>query len=289
MVWRRVLPVLHPCGRTHALDSPPPMTCGVFGPGLVGSFLGAAAGAPWVVVGPSGRPRATRVRVRDRVLSWTPTLHADPVPGLPLLVATRVHHTPWAALPEGSLAAQNGLGQPLPVVTCMFAVDLDADGVLHATGVDPRVIVGPLASAWMPVLAAWEAAGIVVERVADARGAQWEKAVLNATVGPLCLSTGRTMAAVWDDPHWRTLTLTATAEGESLGLAAGLPLTPGMVARATTFFNAVGDHHPSVMRDPGELPWVLGALLAAADRQQVAIPALRHIALLVARRLAAHA
>jgi len=227
------------------------------------------------------------VRLNDRVLRWTPQVLPSPSTDLPLLVATRVHRTPWASLPTEVLAAQNGLGQPRPVATCMFAVDLDADGVLHATGPRPRVIVGPLASVWSPVLSAWEAAGILVERVPDARGAQWEKAVLNATVGPLCLATGRTMAAVWDDPVLRRLTLEATAEGEALGHAAALPLTPGMIERATAFFAAVGDHHPSVVRDAGELPWVLGALLDAADRQQTAVPALRHIAALVAKHLAA--
>lgn len=264
------------------------MTCGVFGPGLVGCFLGAAAGAPWVIAGSSGRPRAQLVRLGERVVQWTPRVLAKPTTELPLLVATRVHRTPWASLPAEVLAAQNGLGQPRPVATCVFAVDLDAEGVLHATGPRPRVVVGPLSSVWYPVLGAWEAAGILVERVADPRGAQWEKAVLNATVGPLCLATGRTMAAVWDDPALRQLTLEATAEGEAVGCDAGLPLAPGMVQRATAFFSAIGDHHPSVMRDAGELPWVLGALLATADRQKATTPALRHIAALVAKRLAAN-
>ena len=264
------------------------MTCGVFGPGLVGCFLGAAAGAPWVIVGTSGRPRAQLVRLGERVVRWTPYVLTAPAADLPLLVTTRVHRTPWADLPAEVLAAQNGLGQPRPVATCVFAVDLAADGVLHATGPRPRVVVGPLSARWSPVLRAWEAAGIQVDQLADPRGAQWEKAVLNATVGPLCLATGRTMAAVWDDPGLRQLTLEATAEGEALGHATGLPLALGMVERAREFFSAVGDHHPSVMRDAGELPWVLGALLATADRQQATVPALRHIAALVARRLVAN-
>lgn len=263
------------------------MTCGVFGPGLVGCFLGAAAGAPWVIAGSSGRPRAQLVRLGDRVVPWSPQVVTTPTADLPLLVATRVHRTPWATLPAEVLAAQNGIGQPRPVATCVFAVDLDGDGVLHATGPRPRVVVGPLSSAWYPVLAAWEAAGIQVERVEDPRGAQWEKAVLNATVGPLCLATGHTMAAVWDDPALRQLTLEATAEGEALGRDAGLPLVPGMVGRATEFFSAVGDHHPSVMRDAGELPWVLGALLSRADACHQTVPALRRIAALVANRTAA--
>lgn len=262
------------------------MTCGVFGPGLVGCFLGAAAGAPWVIVGTSGRTRAHLVRLNERVVRWTPQVLPTPTVDLPLLVATRVHRTPWATLPTEVLAAQNGLGQPRPVATCVFAVDLDADGVLHATGPRPRVVVGPLSAAWSPVLRAWEAAGIQVDRVADPRGAQWEKAVLNATVGPLCLATGRTMAAVWDDPALRQLTLDATAEGEALGRDAGLPVAPGMVGRATAFFSAVGDHHPSVMRDAGELPWVLGALLCHADECRQPVPALRRIAALVAERVA---
>lgn len=263
------------------------MTCGVFGPGLVGCFLGAAAGAPWVIAGSSGRPRASLIRLGERVVRWSPQVLPTPTADLPLLVATRVHRTPWATLPAEVLAAQNGIGQPRPVATCVFAVDLDADGVLHATGPRPRVVVGPLSAAWHPVLAAWEAAGIQVERVADPRGAQWEKAVLNATVGPLCLATGRTMAAVWDDPVLRQLTLDATAEGEALGRDAGLPVAPGMVGRATEFFSAVGDHHPSVMRDAGELPWVLGALLCRADERRQTVPALRRIAALVANRATA--
>lgn len=263
------------------------MTCGVFGPGLVGCFLGAAAGAPWAVVKPGGRPRATLVQLADGVRRWSPQVVDAPRVGLPLLVTTRVHQTPWATLPADALAAQNGLGQPRPVATCVFAVDLDDDGVLHATGPAPRVVVGPLPDAWMPVLAAWERAGIGVERVADPRAAQWEKAVLNATVGPLCLATGRTMAAVWSDPQLRQLTIDATMEGEALGRAAGLPITDGMVARATAFLAAVGDHRPSVVRDPGELPWVLGALLCRADECRQPVPALRRIAEMAAGRVAA--
>jgi 2-dehydropantoate 2-reductase len=262
------------------------MTCGVFGPGLVGSFLGAAAGATWTVAGASGLPRATLVRLADGVRHWTPQVIAAPRAGLPLLVTTRVHQTPWATLPAEVLAAQNGLGQPRPVATCVFAVDLDEDGVLHATGPAPRVVVGPLSAAWSPVLAAWEHAGIRVERVADPRGAQWEKAVLNATVGPLCLATGKTMAAVWSDPQLRQLTIDATVEGEALGRAVGLLIAEGMVARATAFFSAVGDHRPSVVRDAGELPWVLGALLRHADECRLPVPALRRIAALVAGRAA---
>lgn len=263
------------------------MTCGVFGPGLVGCFLGAAAGAPWVVAGTSGRPRATRVRLDGRVATWSPQVLPTPRAGLPLLIATRIHRTPWDILPAEALAAQNGLGQPRPVATCIFAVDLDEYGVLHATGPRPRVVVGPLSPAWTPVLRAWETAGILVEQVADPRGAQWEKAVLNATVGPLCLATGRTMAAVWQDPELRRLTIEATGEGEALGRIAGLPVAAGMTDRAIAFFAAVGDHQPSVVRDPGELPWVLGALLCRADEYRQAVPALRRIASLVAEHVAA--
>ena len=90
-----------------------------------------------------------------------------------------------------------------------------------------------------------------------------------------------------DDPFSLILdvgaTIDATAECEALGRAAGLPLADGMVARATAFFAAVGDHRPSVVRDPGELPWVLGALLCRADELRQPTPALARIAALVAQ------
>jgi ketopantoate reductase len=148
------------------------------------------------------------------------------------------------------------------------------------------------------VAAAWRAAGITVEEVADIRPAQWEKTILNATVGPLCLAlaapgaasgNGRhgpgdqsLMAAVWSNPRLRGLCLEATREGGRIAAAAGIAIAPGLAERAESFFAAVGAHRPSVLRDPGELPWVLGHLRAAAAAAGVPIPALDAIAAQVA-------
>jgi hypothetical protein len=260
------------------------MTCWVLGPGLVGSLLGAAAGSPVAIPGPGGAVRASRIRLGGRELRWHPRLAGIAElggAGLPLVVAARVHRTPWAGLPADAHAAQNGLGQPRAVITCFFAVDLDAAGVLHPTGPAPRLVTGPGGARWEPVFAAWSDAGLQVEVVDDPRPAQWEKTVLNATVGPLCLATGLGMGAVWADAGLRALVLAATAEGEALARACGIACPMGMAARAERFFAAVGDHRPSLLADPGELPWVLGALLRHAAGQRRAVPALQRIASMV--------
>jgi hypothetical protein len=267
------------------------MTCCVFGPGLVGSFLGAAAGSALAIPGPSGAVTATTIILAGRTLTWRPRLArldelaAELAAGLPLLVASRVHQTPWHRLPGAARAAQNGLGQPRPVVTCFFAIDRAPDGALSATGPSPRVVVSQADRRWSPVFAAWRAHGLEVEVCADPRPAQWEKTVLNATVGPLCLGTGLSMGAVWADDRLRQLALDATAEGDGLARACGVDCPPGMVARAQAFFSQVGAHRPSLLDDPGELPWVLGRLLAYARDRAVPVPQLQRIADLAARQL----
>ncbi len=267
------------------------MTCCVFGPGLVGSFLGAAAGSALAIAGPSGAVRAHSIALAGQRIAWQPRLvrleevTSELAAGLPLLVAARVHQTPWELLPAAARAAQNGLGQPRAVVTCFFAVDRAADGVLSATGPAPRVVVSTADGGWAAVFAAWQARGLSVEECADPRPAQWEKTVLNATVGPLCLATGLSMGAVWADLPLRRLVLDATAEGDELARSCGVASTPGMVERAQTFFAQVGAHRPSLLSDPGELPWVLGSLLDHAQRCQRAVPHLQRIADLVAAKL----
>lgn len=256
----------------------------VLGPGLVGSYLGAAAGARIAYVGPSGTVRARLARLPAGDRPWQPreVRLGALSPAAPLLISTRVHQTPWGRLPADALAAQNGLGQPRPVITCFLALDLDADGAVAAVGPRPRLVLARPPRAWEPVLGAWRDAGLEVEVRDDAAAAQWEKAILNATVGPLCLATGLGMGEVWSDPALRRLTLDATAEGTAVAAAVGVAIPAGAVDRAATFFAAVGCHRPSVVRDPGELPHVLGRLLDEARTHGVPAPALERIAALAA-------
>lgn len=196
----------------------------------------------------------------------------------PLLVATRCHQTPWGSLPKECLMAQNGLGQAQPLAVCFMALDRNEAGQIFATGVQPRVVVGPLPIFWQETLTAWRQAGILVDTVADVRPAQWEKAILNATVGPLCLATRQRMDQVWADAELRALVLAATGEGAALAAAVGQAVAPELSERAAQFFAQVGAHQPSVLRDPGELPWILGHLLAIARHYHLPTPALGAIA-----------
>ncbi len=194
------------------------------------------------------------------------------------MIAMRCHHTPWHDLPQAPLlAAQNGLGQPCPVLVCFFGVDRRADGVIAATAVRPHVVIGQPTDPWLAVLEEWRAAGLQVDVVEDIRPMQWEKAILNATVGPLCLATGWSMRNVWQDADLRHLTLSATREGALAAAASGIALRPGLTDRASAFFDRIGDHQPSVLSDPGEIPWTLGHLVQAANEYHIPVPALHRI------------
>ena len=265
------------------------MTCVVFGPGLVGTYLGAAAGSTVVIRRqPSAPFMPPMVQLPNGSVHWQPAElqrpgkeHSTTEPAdLPWLVTTRCHQTPWDELPADALIIQNGLSQPRLVATAFMALDV-VNGVLTAVGPPPRLVMAQVSARWQPVMHAWRTAGLVIEEVADPRPAQWEKAILNATVGPLTLTrqgAAATMAAVWADPMARALVLAATEEGIAIARAAGIALNAGVVARATAFFSAVGVHVPSCRRDPGELPMIHGPLLAAAARYRVAAPVLSAIA-----------
>jgi hypothetical protein len=278
----------------------------VLGPGLVGSYLGAAAGADLVGLGPHHQVRARRARLPVGERTWNPRPIANPaahgvaragsghpaspiiageLAHRPVLVACRSYQRPPWALPAQARAAQNGLGLDHPVIVCFFALDEIAPGVVAAQGPPPLVVLDAAGPLWTPVLDAWQSCGITVEIVGDVRPAQWEKTILNATVGPLCLATGLDMATVWDDPLLRRRTLEATREGETIARAAGIAMPAGITERAERFFALVGGHQPSVVRDAGELPMVLGALLAAARLHGVPCPALQGIHAHVERTL----
>jgi hypothetical protein len=251
------------------------MSWRVLGAGLLGSFLGAAGQAGW-----AGRRRPGRIS--ESVLlpigqvHWSPAAVAPA--STPTLLAMRCHHAPWHNLPPlPLLAAQNGLGQPCPVLVCFFGVDRRPDGIIAATAAQPHLVIGQPIACWLAIVAAWRQAGLKVDVVEDIRPMQWEKAILNATVGPLCLATGRSMRAVWQDPELRDLVLCATSEGVLAAAASGVALPPGMTDRTRAFFDRMGDHRPSVISDPGEIPWVLGRILHAACEHHLPAPALNRI------------
>lgn len=253
------------------------MSITILGPGLVGSFLGAIAGADTAIAGPSGRVRALRAHAPGGRYRWAPRLLDEIDPGAPTLVTTRSPDTPWTSLGTNCLVVQNGLGQPRPTLACFLAVDLRADGSVGWTGPRPRICLERPHASWEPTLAAWADAGIAIEVLDDAEPARWEKAILNATVGPLCLASGLGMAAVWADPELRRLSLEATAEGDAIAAAEGITLPAGLLERSEAFFSQAGGHRPSLLDDPRELHWVVDVLLEAALRHGVATPALAEI------------
>lgn len=248
------------------------MPCTILGPGLVGSYLGIAAQAGVCIPGPSGRITAHIAKLPRGEASWQPRL--TQIAEGPILAGTRCHTTIAARLGRDGLAAQNGLGQNYPVAVCFFALDIDASGAVYARGKIPRLVCTVPRPRWNPVIAAWRAAGIQVDTVSDIRPAQWEKAILNATLGPLCLATGRSLAEIWADPHWRQVTLAATREGIAIAHAEGIAVAANVLARASDFFDHIAGHRPSVLKNPGEIPFIIPPLLHAAQRHHVPTPAL---------------
>ncbi len=251
------------------------MSVCVYGPGMVGSFLGALAGAERVVCGPSGRIRASTAQIQDRRYTWSPQSCVVPDPNDLLLICTRVHTSVPIAEEASSLFVHNGLHDKQMAALCFFAVDVCEERV-RLTGSQNRIVLPTLPEQWAPVIQAWQQAGLHVEQVANTQTAMWEKLILNATVGPLCLATGLSMSAVWES--YQADVMAATAEGLRIAETHDVICDQHLLHRASTFFSDVGAHVPSVVRNHGEIDATLGALLRAAQHACCACPALERIA-----------
>ena len=254
------------------------MTFYVFGAGLVGSYLGALGGAQQAM-----RRHAAVINERIRAVGHTISWHPESLGHLPedgpLLVATRCHQTPWKRVRPGWLAAQNGIGQTCPVMVCFCAIDRAADGsIFHCSQQQPRLVLAKHQPMWTAAIEHWRAHGILVEEVADVTPYQWEKAILNATLGPLCLATGKSMAKLWSENEMKSLVLEASAEGLHIAKSIGVIIPDGFIQRTISFFDQVGNHRPSIIADCGELSWLFNPLLEAADNHHLPCPALRRIA-----------
>lgn len=251
------------------------MKCTIVGPGLVGSYLGAACGAETYLEG--HRPRAREILLPTGPVTWEPRPIGCLQQGVPTIVCSRLHQTNWSMLPQASLAAQNGVETHIPTMACFMAVDMEPDGLLRAVGPRARLVIPPCDEAFRPVIEAWRSSNLIIEECADCMAPRWEKLILNLTVGPLALATGWSMTRIWADRPLRALVLQATDEAVALCRADGIDCDPHLADTASGFFAKVGDHQPSVCRDPGELPYIFAPVRSLMDRIRTPCPAIESL------------
>ncbi|MEE8495902.1 MAG: 2-dehydropantoate 2-reductase [Xanthomonadales bacterium] len=77
----------------------------------------------------------------------------------------------------------------------------------------------------------------------------WQKAILNAALGPICAVTGKTMSQAMHDPYLRQIIEDLLKEGIRIARANELNLGWDYFRNSIDYLDATGDHKPSMLVD----------------------------------------
>jgi len=192
---------------------------------------------------------------------------------------------------EDVLASVLGL-PPLLLALTQIGVALTAPGVVHFSGRGNILFGEPdgrRTSRAETVRAALAQAGIPVDVRADIQVAAWEKLAWNAGFNAVTTITRTTVAEALALPATRDLIVTAMEEVDAVATALGVPVRRWRAERVLAdSTSALPDFQTSMLQDllrgrRLEYDAITGAVLRAADRSGVAVPANRVLFALLAR------
>jgi 2-dehydropantoate 2-reductase len=147
----------------------------------------------------------------------------------------------------------------------------------------------PLAHRLAEILNSVHLDTVVSERIQDH---VWTKAIMNATLNPICAITRRTMAEVMDYPPTRELVEAIIDEAVQVAEQAGIHLGEQYKAYSMAYLEKGGRHRPSMLVDldnqsPTEIDHLNGKIVEYGRRYGVPTPINQTITALI-RRLEAH-
>jgi 2-dehydropantoate 2-reductase len=127
------------------------------------------------------------------------------------------------------------------------------------------------------VAASLTAAGLETRVPKDLRHYIWEKAILNASLSPVCAVTGKTMKAVMEIPEGRSLVEGIIQEALQVADAEGINFPAHFVRHCLHYLDQGGDHRPSMLVDldtkhPTEINVLNGKLVEYGRRHGIPTP-----------------
>jgi 2-dehydropantoate 2-reductase len=171
-----------------------------------------------------------------------------------------------------------------------FGVELKSPGVVnmafhhpphHLQEMDPAS-----RQAAVGVAQALTGAGLATERADRIVDLVWQKAIMNASMNPICAVTGLTMAQVMRDPFLQTTVGGLVREGIRVARANEVLLGWEYFPHCMEYMRTAGDHRPSMMVDVEkgrrtEVDFLNGKIVRYAEQAGVDAPMNRMIHALV--------
>ncbi|EQB12458.1 ketopantoate reductase family protein [Sphingobium lactosutens] len=226
-----------------------------------------------------------------------------------LIVFTKATHTVPAIRQNAALlrpggvvlTVQNGLGNGSAIAAEVGAdhvlvgitnwpADLEGHGEIHVSGSgmvklwsfdgEDRPVVHSIADAL-------EDAGLNASAEPSVDSAIWTKVIFNATLNGIAALTGLTVGQIGDIEPTRALAMRLVAEGVAIAGASGITIDEEEVRSSVAFaLTHHRDHKPSMLQDVEagrrtEVDAIQGALVNAAYRHGIAVPALETCAALL--------
>jgi len=109
-------------------------------------------------------------------------------------------------------------------------------------------------------------AGLETRFTVDIKKPEWEKAILNAALNPICAITGKRMKDMVDFDLTLALSEALIREGVAVAEAAGVTFDEGFVEHGVGYLKKAGYHKPSMLQDlergvKTEVDWINGKIV----------------------------
>lgn len=173
-------------------------------------------------------------------------------------------------------------GQDWGRAVAWFGSRLEPPATVHVAGVYGMEVTGADDQAMTGLTEALERAGIPPLRLPDVATVEWRKALCNVTTNGLCALAEAPNGAAVDDPWLHPLAEALVDEAMIVARAEGVVLTADDRARVFAGAAVTRANWNSTLQDlwagrPTEMPWMNGAVVARAERHDLAVPSHRMI------------
>jgi len=165
---------------------------------------------------------------------------------------------------EEYLAETFGADNVLRIVV-NYAGSQMGDGHLMMSFFNPPNYIGAMSTAGEPLASKLaemtSGAGLETHFTTDVKRYEWEKAILNAALNPVCALTRKPMRDMMELASTKLLAEEILREGVQVAEAAGIEFDDGFLEHAVEYLNKAGYHRTSMHQDvlrrvPTEIDWI---------------------------------
>jgi 2-dehydropantoate 2-reductase len=171
-----------------------------------------------------------------------------------------------------------------------YAGSRTGEGEIWMSFFNPPNYIGAMTAKGEPlarqIAAMMTEAGLETQFTAEVKKYEWEKAILNAALNPVCALTRKRMKDMMDFAPTESLVVELLREGVEVAEAAGVTFDQGFLEQGLQYLKKAGYHKPSMLQDIErgaltEIDWINAKIVEHARAHGLKAPYNSTIAALV--------